>query len=1159
MTAIARRQVFLVLCGVMLRGAAGAGPGEQHEVAFPLQNDGGVPVWIVAGPFEQSMSGFGIFTDVDAVGEQSALPFAGKRESSPALEGGSVWWHGESADGRGYLDLNATLGWAVPGKGPERLVTAKAGYAFCELESPDDREALLLLGSNSQLRVFVNGKLALKSDAVRNAVRDGDTARIALRRGRNSLLVKVGNTHNNYWMTFFGVPEWGWGVYARLTHADGTPMKDLRVLVSGDGGISYSLRTTIFFKRLDGGLRQRIDLMVSSSLREKRSGLLRLELGGETTDIAVPDIAFGENMVSFYVPPVSVDTPVRSTLRLGNESYRSVDTIRAEKQYELHLMLLTHTDIGYTNPQPVVKERQLRALDQVLDLCARYPDFRWTMETVWPLKEFEKARSKEKFQRLVDLLRNGKVALSPFYTNPFTGWVSEEEMIRSLTYAEEYSRRYGFRIGGAVYDDVPGLSWFVPQILKKAGVAFLVCGLNELYNDYSFQRSLPKAFQWQGSDGSLVLTYRTETYVEGAAYGLERNALAIQQRMWERLKRLGADGYQPAMVLLNAALSDNADVAEAQFLAAKKWNDEYAYPRFVFTTLTAFADTFASRYGSGCPIVRGDWTSTWDILYQGEPARMIRQRWAQHHLPEAEALATISALLDSGQTPLGGEVQRAYDALLHFSGHGSGLEAGYGTRSENAITMQYREQYVRNAWLETEEILERAVTRLAAPEEAFDAAGALVFNTLSWRRDAPMALELKDSSSAQYDVKDLVTGKSVPSFREGNWLYLVAPGLPPVGYKKFRGDPRSATGAGGVTDLSVRGDVIENGFYRITIDRRGQRLQSIERKSDGRQLVDQGSPYPFAGLIRSRPFANERFTAVPPQRETMRILDQRPARVVIEWLADGGILLRTRLILWSSVDRVDVTCTVNLEALGETATTEEYCLAFPFSVSTPSLRVETLGGFLDPAKDRFPGIAHNGYSIRRSVALSDSSLTIALACVDNRVVFLEGDTARGRMAVLANLVNNFPKSWNRNEENAGQLEFRFSLRGFTGPCDPASVSRSGWEAATDPAAKVTFFHPLPGERSFFNVSARSVALTALGSKGAPGAYFMRLVNADPDRADSVRVESMFFDRLDAERVIAGTLRTEPVPLEKGILSLRLGPNESTTVLLREKRRAQGVR
>ncbi len=284
------------------------------------------------------------------------------------------------------------------------------------------------------------------------------------------------------------------------------------------------------------------------------------------------------------------------------------------------------------------------------------------------------------------------MALSPIYTNPFTGWVSEEEMLRSFDKALDYRNKYGIGFNAAVYNDVPGQSWFLPQALSKLGVNFLAEGINEFYSDYKLQRSLPKIFKWEAADGSRIVTYLNEAYNEGRSFGLESNDLfAVEQRIWERISKLEARDYPLDIVLINTSFSDNSILAAHQYTLAMKWNELYDYPKFISSDVDRFAyEVEKSKEYDKLPVLKGDWTSNWDIFYQGEFERNKKYRWNQHQLLSAEKLSTLSNLLDSNKRPMNDELSWAYQRMLQFSGHGSGLEFGYGSPEENRLTMEYR-------------------------------------------------------------------------------------------------------------------------------------------------------------------------------------------------------------------------------------------------------------------------------------------------------------------------------------------------------------------------------------------------------------------------------------------------------------------------------------
>ncbi len=69
----------------------------------------------------------------------------------------------------------------------------KLAYAYCEIESPRDQEALFLVGSDDGVKVWVNGKLVHDNLVARAAVARQDRFNARLRKGANTVLCKVEN------------------------------------------------------------------------------------------------------------------------------------------------------------------------------------------------------------------------------------------------------------------------------------------------------------------------------------------------------------------------------------------------------------------------------------------------------------------------------------------------------------------------------------------------------------------------------------------------------------------------------------------------------------------------------------------------------------------------------------------------------------------------------------------------------------------------------------------------------------------------------------------------------------------------------------------------------------------------------------------------------
>jgi len=93
-------------------------------------------------------------------------------------------------------------------------------YALTRVVSDQDRTATLYTGSDDTISVWVNGKSVLAKEVYRGATPDSERTGIALKKGVNTILVKVCQGTG------------GWAFYARLGDEYGLPLTE---------GVTYGL------------------------------------------------------------------------------------------------------------------------------------------------------------------------------------------------------------------------------------------------------------------------------------------------------------------------------------------------------------------------------------------------------------------------------------------------------------------------------------------------------------------------------------------------------------------------------------------------------------------------------------------------------------------------------------------------------------------------------------------------------------------------------------------------------------------------------------------------------------------------------------------------------------------------------------------------------
>jgi len=170
--------------------------------------------------------------------------------------------------------------------------------------------------------------------------------------------------------------------------------------------------------------------------------------------------------------------------------------------------------------------------------------------------------------------------------------------------------------------------------------------------------------------------------------------------------------------------------------------------------------------------------------------------------------------------------------------------------------------------------------------------------------------------------------------------------------------------------------------------------------------------------------------------------------------------------------------------------------------------IEIIGGYLKPENDRLPGIDHNAFSIRRTVALSDKSSSLIWASMDRRIMRLDHDNKRP--VLISNVVNNFPEEWNRRQDNNGKLKLNYSIKYNQEAFDPGLTTRFGWETSTPAMVQYGWFSTSEQTASYFQIDNSNIILLNLRNKMEQDTWQMELQNCSPKQSENINIQSEFF-------------------------------------------------
>jgi hypothetical protein len=149
--------------------------------------EGFIRDWLMLAPASISDGGAEEIDKKQIADEGAIKPKAGDKQKVGDKE--LVWKAIHAPDY--HVDLNKTLG-----SDNENVVGYLVAYVVCDKDMPD---LTMLMGSNDQGKVYLNGKEVVKNTEGRTLDKDSDKAeRLTLNKGVNVIVFKVINETNNW-------------------------------------------------------------------------------------------------------------------------------------------------------------------------------------------------------------------------------------------------------------------------------------------------------------------------------------------------------------------------------------------------------------------------------------------------------------------------------------------------------------------------------------------------------------------------------------------------------------------------------------------------------------------------------------------------------------------------------------------------------------------------------------------------------------------------------------------------------------------------------------------------------------------------------------------------------------------------------------------------
>ncbi len=528
----------------------------------------------------------------------------------------------------------------------------------------------------------------------------------------------------------------------------------------------------------------------------------------------------------------------------------------------LRIISSSHQDIAWMDsPEKCAAYRDENVITPALEMMARDPSYRFTMENMLNLSEYLE-RHPERRDEVRRYTEEGRLEWGATFNQPYESLLSGEQLVRETYFGRRWLRKTfpGADARVAFNPDVPARSLQMSQILSKAGIPYLL--ISRFHEGF---------YRWASPDGSSVLAFSPGHYGNAAEWlnappGKGSEAIAARLAAWK--PRYAAEELPAVYPLLNSVdFSKPTDFGP--LIAA--WNGRPALaiggsapvppPAMGYSTARGFFEALDVP-AAKLPVIAGERPDLW--LYIHGPTHhwaITAQREAGYLLPAAEAFAAFRTALEKSPASYPSErLDAAWRASI-FPDH------GWGGKEGQITDRLFRESY-ESARDEGRAMLGDALVAIAGRVKPLDLSlstypqgnpslppqgGAkrmeslpiIVFNSLSWNRSAPVVCEFErgeggfsiidaDGKQVPYQVLpdplDPATGAPPATIR----VEFAADGVPGLGYKSWR-LLRDKSVRCENAPVKVVGDVVENDFYRMVLAPGG--VKSLTDKTTGREIL----------------------------------------------------------------------------------------------------------------------------------------------------------------------------------------------------------------------------------------------------------------------------------------------------------------------------------
>ena len=820
------------------------------------------------------------------------------------------------------------------------------------------------------------------------------------------------------------------------------------------------------------------------------------------------------------------------------EFYETYDNF-FDKKYEAGLVSLmnsSHQDIAWVDrPEVCIILRDTLLLTPVLKDAFIREDYGFDIEDGLMLREYIE-RHPESKERLTTLLNKKLISVGATYNCPYEDMYDAEDQVRQLYLGKKWVKKTFGGYDSKVYwnVDVPGKSLQTPQILKKAGVDYMI-----------ISRHAKGMFHWQSPDGSSVFTYSPGHYGNDLLY-LSRDLNnkmkygAEQILYWENnfeggeihtpllssQDMLPAIDYSEFIDSWNSfdSLKDDEGVEKSVYL-----------PNMELMTVDEFMP-LAEKNATKINTILGERPNVWVYIHgPSHHDALTASREASKLLPAAEKFLSIANILDPKKMQYPFEkFDEAWQSKIY-------PDHGWGGHDGDITDNLFKENLVKSRVM-GQNLLNKGMDYISSRIKKNENIGIpiVLFNSLSWKRTDPVTTSVQFAKGDIINASILTSDKKKISTQTSNKVYyddgslksanitFIAENIPSIGYTTYYiTNDKTATS---IKSKNASISSYENPYYKIDFGKGG--INQVFDKEFNKELFVTDN-FKVGDVFTMQSVGNGAGEFGDIQQPSMENFD-KVSQHNPEWkiLEDGLVYTKYRLEqqILHTIVRQDVTLYHNLKRIyfdtslrnwsGELY--REFRTAFPINMDNAEIAHEVPFGSVRVGKDEIKSAGERYTPLGKDVhpraiidwiSSTDDAISITLSSSVAAADWIDPTENSAGKAILQNLLLASRTSihWEGNEySQAGNHDYHNVLTSNkAGSIQGQKIAKQ----KNEPLYVV--IHPntsnksfLPESLSFFSIDTENVMITTIKKAEDSEDIIARMYNVK-DGNEKVNVSSYF--------------------------------------------------